>query len=256
MPSSLRAALIFLALGFAAAIIWIFRDYQKWRALGPGGLPANLIGWLKTTRMRLQKGDPLDTDSYTAQIGAAGDCSFLAELPKREGRRPAIAVHPVPHRQLDQFVGDDMRGKIKNLFDAKVAGGSELLEYKQSYLEKRHQALFLRRLEGAHSHAANSHGEIAHIHPSDNSMHMIFSASDAHTVILGGWGERHPLAGRPLPGTELVLPDTYLLIYPPRNDFELKVAARLLDAAVRHMAVLPRSEVNPVGDEQQEAKHA
>ena len=93
MPSSLRAALIFVALGLAAAIIWIFRDYQKWRALGPGGLPANLIGWLKATKMGLQKGDPLDTDGYTAQIGAAGACSLLGELPKRKGRWPTDEGH-------------------------------------------------------------------------------------------------------------------------------------------------------------------
>jgi hypothetical protein len=34
------------------------------------------------------------------------------------------------------------------------------------------------------------------------------------------------------------LPDTYLLVYPPRNDQELAVTARLLDAAVGHIAML------------------
>lgn len=242
MPTFASIAWMVVALGLAAAMLWAFRDYRKWRALGPGGLPANVGGWLKTTRMRLQKSDPLDTDGYTKQIGSAGDCSFLEELPKREGDRPTIAVHPVPHRQLNQLVSPEMQRKIKELFDATVARKIELLQYKQSYLEKRHQAVFLCHPENGHGHAANSHGEIAHIHPSDSSMHMIFSPSDAKTIILGGWGERHPLAGGPLRGTDLVLPDTYLLIYPARNDFELGLTARLLDAAVSHMAALPRSE--------------
>jgi len=243
MPTFVSIALTVVALGLAATAIWVFLDYRKWRALGPGGLPPNFVGWLKTTRMRLHKGDPLDTERYAKQIGLAGDRAFLGELSKREGQRPTIAVHPVPHRQLDQFVSDDMRQKVKELFDAKVAHNFELIEYKHSYLEKRHQAVFLRHSENGHAHAVNSHGEIAHIHPSDSSMHMLFSPSDARTVILGSWGERHPLAGGPLPGTELVLPDTYLFIYPPRNDFELGVTARLLDAAVSHMAVLLRPEV-------------
>ncbi len=242
MPTLAKLALMAVVLAASAATIWAFRDYRAWRALGPGGLPANVVGWLKTTRMRLQKSDPFETDSYAKQIGFAGDSPFLGQLPKREGPRPRIAVHPVPHRQLDQFVSDEMRWKISELFDSTVARNTDLLEYQHSYLEKRHPAVFLRNPKDAHAHAANSRGEVAHIHPSDSSMHMIFSPSDARTVILSGWGERHFLAGRPLSGTELVLPDTYLLIYPPRNDFELAVTARLLNAAVNHMAVLPGIE--------------
>jgi hypothetical protein len=32
------------------------------------------------------------------------------------------------------------------------------------------------------------------------------------------------------------LPDTYLLIYPPRNEYELEVTHRLLNAAVDYMS--------------------
>jgi hypothetical protein len=67
------------------------------------------------------------------------------------------------------------------------------------------------------------------VHPSDGSTHMILSASDAKTVIDRGWGERHPLAGV-LPG----LPETNLLIYPPRTAGELAVAARIGWSGVAH----------------------
>jgi hypothetical protein len=244
MPTAAEIVLIIAVLAMAAAIVWAVRDYRSWIALGPGGLPSNWIGWLKTTNMRLQAGDPLDVNLYAKQIGRPGDSAFLSNLPVRQGARPKIAPQPVPHRQLDQFVGDDMRQKVRELFDGTVARGSERLEYKHSYLEKRHPAVFLRHPEQGHAHAEKSHGEVAHIHPSDSSMHMLFSPSDAKSVILAGWGERHALAGRSLPGTELVLPDTYLLIYPPRNESELAVTARLLDASVSHMAVLPRPEAS------------
>jgi len=240
-----RITSIVVGLVLALSILWAIFDYRKWRALGPGGLPPNVIGWLKTTAMRFHKSDPLDTERYATQINAPGDHAFLGDLPKREGRRPTIAVHPVPHRQLDQFVDTEMKRKVAELFDATVARQPELLHFKLSYLEKRHQAIFLCHPENGHEHGVNSHGEVAHIHPSDSSMHMIFSPSDAKTVILGGWGERHPLAGGPLPGTELVLPDTYLFIYPPRNDVELGITRILLDASVSHMAM-----VSPAGERQ------
>jgi hypothetical protein len=234
--STLSISLVAVAVvALATAVAWVLRDYRAWRDLGPGGLPPNAIGWVKTTAMRLQKGDPLDTRRYEARIDDPRDSAFLTKLPQRLGSRPRIAPHPVPHRQLDQFVGEEMKQKIAKLFDEVTSLHSDTLEYKLSYLEKRHQAIFLRDPAQGHADAANSHGEVAHIHPSDSSMHMIFSSGDAKTVILGGWGERHPLAGNPLRGTDLVLPDTYLLIYPSRNDLELGVVAQLLDAAVNHM---------------------
>jgi hypothetical protein len=42
----------------------------------------------------------------------------------------------------------------------------------------------------------------------------------------------------------LNLPETYLLVYPPRDEQELAVTARLLTAAVDHMA-MHASAVSP-----------
>ena len=72
-------------------------------------------------------------------------------------------------------------------------------------------------------------------------MHMIFGSADAGRIIQAGWGECHPLAG------QLNLPHTYLLVYPPRDEHELAVTARLLNAAVDHMAV-PRAGQDGPGD--------
>ena len=221
-----------IALGAATvAAVWAYRDYRKWRALGPGGLPDNFRGWMTTTWMRTRKRDPIDTGRFSKLMATFGDRSFLDGLPMREGVRPAMAVYPVPHRQLDQIPSSEMKRKLEEIFNDLVSRRSDLVQYQLSFFEKRHQAVFLRRPDSGHAHARNSQGEIAHIHPSDGSMHMIFSPSDARKIIQAGWGESHPLAG-----VLLGFPDTYLLVYPPRSEHELGVTTRLLDAAVNHMS--------------------
>ena len=56
-----------LVAGYAAAVAaWAMWDYARWRSLGPGGLPANVRGWLTTTRLRLRALDPLDVGPIAA----------------------------------------------------------------------------------------------------------------------------------------------------------------------------------------------
>ncbi|MEH2179063.1 luciferase domain-containing protein [Nostoc sp.] len=132
---------------------------------------------------------------------------------------------------MDQLPGPEMQQKVERLFAQTVAQASNLLTFQLSKFETRNQAVFVRDLTHAHPLAQEARGEIAHIHPSDGSMHMIFSPSDAKAVIEAGWGERHPLAGV-LPH----MPDTYVFIYPPRCEEELAVVASLLQAAIAALA--------------------
>jgi len=228
--------------GVAAAGAWVYRDFQKWLALGPGGLPYNFNGWMTATWMRLQKCDPLDVLCLQDLPGAPDDVACLSNLPVRRGPRPSVGVHPVPHRQLNQLPGDDMKLRIEALFDASVRHEADLVEYQLSYFEKRNRAVTLRDPEQGHADAQASRGEIGHVHPSDGSMHMILSRADARTVIEYGWGERHPLAG-----IMLALPATYLLIYPPRDADELDVTRQILDAAIAHMTLRPIVAAEEVG---------
>jgi len=228
-----KIAAMLTGAGATAAAVWVYRDYQKWMALGPGGLPHNFGGYVTTTRMRLRKIDPTDTGRFADGKERYGDAP-LGDLPQRKGRRPAVGAYPVPHRQLDQLPGVEMKRKITNLFDVALERASDFVEYRLSHFEKRHQAITLRSDVAPHGDAIASRGEIAHVHPSDGSMHMIFSLRDAALVIERGWGESHPLAG-----VMMDLPQTYLLIYSPRNREELAVTERLLDAAIAHMAQQP-----------------
>jgi alkylhydroperoxidase family enzyme len=214
---------------------WARADYHRWIALGPGGLPHTLRGWIRLTRYRLMMRDSLDTAMYAAAARAPG----IGVLPQRAGPRPRMAPYPIPHRQLDQYGGTLIRGELNRLFDAVVSRHSVVVHYQLSHFEKHSQAVTLRRPEFGHRHALASHGEVGHVHSFDGSMHMIFSEADARTVIEAGWGERHPLAGRVLD-----IPNTYIFVYPPRDAFELQIIERLIEAAIAHMSNVERASAS------------
>lgn len=226
--------LLLLTVLICGAGLWARYDFRRWVALGPGGLPPTARGWVVTTRLRMRKRDPIDPAMFDLSDAHLDGTIFLDNLPKRGGPRPKIAPWPIPHRQTNQFASTLYQRRTAALFDNAVSAQAALVEYRLSFYEKHTPAISLRLPECGHAHALLGQGEVAHVHPSDGSMHMIFSVADARRIIECGWGERHPLAGvRPR------LPITYLYIYPPRDDFELGIIGDLLSASVGHMANLP-----------------
>lgn len=228
-PLIVLVIVIVIILAVAGAL-WVRGDYRAWLALGKGGLPANLGGWLRTTGFRIRKAPTTTTERYAPAIGVAGDLAALHDLPHRNGPRPTFAPWPVPHRQTDQFIGTEMRLAVEALFERVVNEHPEELEFSLSFYEKRHRAITSRHPEKGPEVARITHGEIAHVHPSDGSIHLILSPSDATSAIEAGWAERHPMAG-----VGDALPDLYLAVYPPRDAVELAAVATLLDASVRYM---------------------
>ena len=138
-----------------------------------------------------------------------------------------MSPYPIPHRQLTQLPGQPVRAALASLFDRKIAEHGEHVEYALSHFERRHFAITLKA--PASRVAGLSFGEIAHIHPSDNSMHMILHASDAVAVVDSGWGQRHGLAG-----LAVDLPETYVMVYAPRHQQDLDVVEELLEAAIAY----------------------
>ena len=215
------------ACGAAAAAAWATRDYAKWRSLGPGGLPASLGGWLRMRRFRWMAKPGLDVTQMMAHVGAVSDLQAWHDARPRAGVRPAVSPYPIPHRQLDQLADAAVRSQLSALFDRTVATHAEHVLYARSHFETRHPAITLKSAEGLVG--AGSHGEIAHIHPSDNSMHMVLSPSDAVAAIAMGWAERHTLAG-----IAVGLPPTYVMVYSPRTQADLVVIEELLKAAIAY----------------------
>jgi hypothetical protein len=210
-----------------AAATWAVVDYRRWRSLGPGGLPANLGGWLTTTRFRMIAKGELDVSPLAPGVGSGADLRAWHGVCRRSGLAPKVSPYPVPHRQLDQLPEDGVRVELKRMFDDAVTCHADEVGYVLSHFEKRHPAITLR--DSAGRVGAGSHGEIAHIHPSDNSMHMVLSPTDAIAAIEAGWARRHGLAG-----LVLDLPMTYVMVYAPRNAADLAVVGELLEAAIAY----------------------
>lgn len=234
----MRARLAALAVAAAGTgvLAWAVSDYRAWRALGPGGLPSTWRGWLTTTRLRLQKRDPLALAALHRLRGKPDDVETLASLPSRSGGRPTVGPHPVPHRQLTDHAPLALRGGLADAFAARAAADAERLELVRSRFEKNNLAVAARADLRRHPVACSACGEAGHVHPSDGSMHMILSPSDACTAIARGWGELHGLAGHAFD-----LPPSYTLIYAPRDANEVASVMRILDAAIAYMTRDPAS---------------
>lgn len=195
-------------------------------ALGPGGLPANLAGWVCTSGLRLLKRETLSTAMYPA--------GGPLQLPPRGAPRPTVGAWPVPHRQLDQRPTSSLRQATIDLVPEIVATHPDRLHLATSKFERRGQAAFVSADDSRGARPHGTRGEIGHVHESDGSLHLILSPADARTVIEQGWGERHPLCGAPVVG----LPPTYVLIYAPRDEQELEIVAELLRRAARFAGAL------------------
>lgn len=82
-------------------------DYRGYIALGPGGPPHNIIGWLGQILLKPFKKEPFNTSCYDEKAikkaGPNGNVAFLKEeedIPVREGPRPKIGSWTAPSRQL------------------------------------------------------------------------------------------------------------------------------------------------------------
>ena len=174
--------------------------------------------------------DPRALAPRLARQGSIEDVDTLAHLPERAGARPRVAPHPVPHRQLTDHAPPAVLARLVAAFDAAVEGDPERLRWAMSHFERNNRAVTLREGCCSHADALATRGEVAHVHPSDGSMHMVLSASDAARVVERGWGERHGLAG-----VAFGLPLTYTLIYAPRDAGEVEVDTAILGAALAYM---------------------
>jgi Family of unknown function (DUF5519) len=212
------------------AMRWAMLDYRRWVALGVGGLPHTPAGWLAMSALRLLKRDGIKAAHLKRHIQSNDDHHYLGNVMKRAGQRPLVPAYSVPQRQLTQTIALQHLAQLKSVFDAVVQAQADQVQYQPSFYEKHNEAITLCHPDCGHAYGLISHGEVAHIHPVDGSMHMILSPSDAAKVIEAGWGELHGLAG-----FMDRLPVSYTFVYAPRDEQEVEVVRQLLDAAVAHM---------------------
>ena len=91
----------------------IRQDYRGWKALGAGGLPYNVWGWLINSALRPLGREARGTDCYDSEKlrsmgGDVGNRGWLGDLPVRTGSRPHIGPWMAPHRQLSQHASPEL----------------------------------------------------------------------------------------------------------------------------------------------------
>lgn len=203
------------------AFRFLYLDYQKYLALGPGGTPATIGGYIRIKILGLfALRDPYEPPRIPRYVHQKEGC--LSSLPKRPGPRPK-SLGIAPHRQINQTVRPEIFAILSAAITA-VAKENNDIEEGTSCFEKHGPGLFSmcpqRRTCG---------GEICHAHPSDGSMHLTLHPADAKIMLEAGWGERHPLArGGWL---ERFVPGGFVMVYAPRTEEEIDVVMELVRAA-------------------------
>ena len=220
-PGLQIALLIGLLLSYA-----VYKDYDAFRKLGPGGTSSNFLGYMRITALRLFAiRRPRDPDQLPATLYPP--VGLLHQMPEKLLRRsgtPPEVTGIAPHRQTTQKGSWDDFTTLADRIKALVTQHPACLRLDVSCFEKHGTALFAKSPINK-----TCNGEICHAHPSDGSMHMTLHPQDARTVLELGWGELHPLAK----GGWLsrFVPLGFVMVYAPRDPAELETVMRITRAA-------------------------
>ncbi|KAI0881497.1 uncharacterized protein GGS22DRAFT_172304 [Annulohypoxylon maeteangense] len=287
IPHSYRKPLL-LATSAAAIsaplLTYAYNSYTEWLALGRGGVPYHVFGWLAQTTLHLlartDLREPIPRTYKTAielgsVYGPAGTKSYLstpkAEIPARKPPRPTVPSFVAPQRQTSDRGPPHTVATLNGFLAALASANPGLFEVRESKLEgPLHQAVWLRYplsspspspTTAAETQAQKAQreelktrlgrgatGEIAHVHR-EGSTHVILSPVDAAQVIGKGWGERHAMSG--VGGVRWAMaPWGYVLVYAPRDEGELEVWREVVLAGARYVtAGLGKGVVVPGGKE-------
>ncbi|KAI0151561.1 hypothetical protein GGR57DRAFT_503833 [Xylariaceae sp. FL1272] len=205
--------------------------YQSWYALGEGGIPRTVGGWLFNVSAHLiarrdtravpapyeTKLSVVDEEKY----GKETHVSFLpsCRLPQRVGDRPTVPTTVVPQRQTSAAASAGMVDRQDAFLRALAGANPHVFRIAPSRLEsKAYEALWLvdpatETVDSARVKwfSGLAPGEIAHVH-GEGSAHLYLSLTDAAEMVRKGWGERHKLSG-----VRDILPWSYVMVYAPRE---------------------------------------
>ncbi|MEM8619742.1 MAG: luciferase family protein [Actinomycetota bacterium] len=146
------------------------------------------------------------------------------DLPRRRGPRPATTATN-PHTQLDQTAPVDLQRRVADLM------------FSLSCVVETHSLISVPGARAAWLDDGCAAGpvdafmierEFCHLHPpSDGSLHLNLPLEIGRQAIDRGWAEPHPLVARG------IVPPTVVMVYGPRNEAELGVVCRLVEASHR-----------------------
>jgi hypothetical protein len=207
----------------------LYLEYLAYLALGPGGTPASLDGFLRVKLLGLfAVRDPYKPRPVTGAVDR-GSGYLRASLPVRSGPRPEVRGI-APQRQVTQKSDKIIFLKLATEIEH-MAATSDTLSVGTSCFERHGTGLFFESSATtivSHTRHKCKH-EVCHVHGSDGSMHMTLHPSDAKLVLEAHWGERHPLSrgGR----FEKFVPIDFVMVYSARDEVEVEVVLRIIKAA-------------------------
>lgn len=213
-----------------AAYKAIMKDYRFFISLGPGGTPQTALGYLRIAFLRLFalrnpfKAPPVPS-SLEFQHGI-----LSKDLQKRILPRPRVAGI-APHRQMTQRSSPEMYAQLSNLVKQIGADAPERFALATSCFEKHSVGLFAIPIKANRNLTCRGQGEICHSHPSDGSMHLTLHPADARVLIEKGWGEMHPLARGNWWWRVKFVPETFVMVYAPQTEEDLKTLKEIILAA-------------------------
>ncbi|EGO52383.1 hypothetical protein NEUTE1DRAFT_71898 [Neurospora tetrasperma FGSC 2508] len=211
-------------------MLLIHNDYLNFLKLGPGGTPPTPSGYARLTFYRLFTiRDPLQApERDPSQLPSAASSGGL---PYRPGPRPSVAGL-APQRQLNQAGPLPIYNALRSSLESLAHRYPNRFVTATSCLEKHGFALFSR-------HPVNvcGNGEICHIHThSDRSMHTNLHPDDIKEVLEKGWGERHPMAWSTRGHRRGGVPETFTMVYAPRDENDLRIVCKIIEAAIWYTA--------------------
>jgi hypothetical protein len=213
-----QAIALFLITAFFSTLLHLYTDYKAYLALGPGGTPSTIPGYVRTKTLSFFA----LRNPYLPNPTSQREQGYLRHIPARPKPRP-VTRGIAPHRQITQRASQALYQLLATELQRLVAADPERLVLGTSCFEKHGTGVFSR------SPARRTcRGEICHAHPSDGSMHMTLHPADARVVLEAGWGERHPLARGGW--FEKFVPEGFVMVYAPRGEEDVEVLVRIVRA--------------------------
>ncbi len=174
-PWTVAAWTVALTLGVAPILSYAITSYRGFMALGPGGIPHNVFGWMVQgifqliARHDVRSAEPMTKPHVAAQFTPHGDKTFFdTPLPERVGERPDVPGYVVPQRQMSDRGPEGIRDTLIAFFTEIQQRNPGLLEQRPSELEGQHTpALWVVHDEDKPlaSYLQRTKGEVSHVHP-------------------------------------------------------------------------------------------
>lgn len=157
--------------------------------------------------------------SLVTHLEVFDDISKIA-IPSRQGTRPTTTCQ-APHSQLDQNAPVQMQNRLRD-YALSLPG----VRKGPSKLSVPGTVAFFLDHPSLTPLISDWDWEWGHIHPSyDGSLHINLPPATARRIIELGWAEFHYLVSQKL------LPPIIIMLYGPRDEQELAICSRIIDAS-------------------------